>query len=234
MQPQTLDTFYRCKEWENLLRVLKLERVNEAGELICEHCGKPITRAYDAIGHHKEELTPENVNDANVSLNPANIAFVHHKCHNLIHNKLGYKVRQVFIVYGPPRAGKSTWVRENASPGDMILDIDNIWQCFSGCGRYIKPARLNGVVFKIRDAALDAIQYRVGRWNTAYIIGGYPLQSERERLCKTLGAREVYIEATEAECLARLYQDTSDIPKEIAQDYEGYIKKWFSIYTIGT
>ena len=83
MQPQTLDTFYRCKEWENLLRVLKLERVNEAGELICEHCGKPITRAYDAIGHHKEELTPENVNDANVSLNPANIAFVHHKCHNL-------------------------------------------------------------------------------------------------------------------------------------------------------
>lgn len=43
----TLSNFYKSKEWQDLLEVLKLERVNGQGELICEHCHKPITRAYD-------------------------------------------------------------------------------------------------------------------------------------------------------------------------------------------
>lgn len=30
----------------------------------------------------------------------------------------------VFIVTGPPCAGKTTWVRENADPADVIVDMD--------------------------------------------------------------------------------------------------------------
>ena len=56
----SLYNFYRSKEWERLLIVLKNERVDNAGNIICEHCGKPIVRAYDCIGHHKIELTKEN------------------------------------------------------------------------------------------------------------------------------------------------------------------------------
>ena len=63
----TLSNFYKSKEWENLLEHFKLERVNYNGELICEYCYKPITRAYDCIGHHDKELTEANVNDYNIS-----------------------------------------------------------------------------------------------------------------------------------------------------------------------
>ena len=69
----TLGNFYKSKEWEKLIAVLKLERVNENGEVICEHCGKPIHKKYDCIGHHKIELTEANVNDPEVSLNPDNV-----------------------------------------------------------------------------------------------------------------------------------------------------------------
>lgn len=225
MQAQTLDTFYKSKQWEALLKVIKLERVNSDGELVCAYCGKPITRKYDAIGHHKIELTEENVNDASISLNPDLVEIVHHRCHNYIHNKLGYKVRQVFIVYGPPRAGKTTFVRDNMTAGDLVVDIDSIWECISAQDRYIKPPRLNAVAFKMRDALLDAVKYRLGKWNAAYVVGGYPLQSERERLCKDLGAREIYIDTPRDICIQRVYD--SGLPKDIQQAYEGYIDAWF-------
>lgn len=222
-----LETFYRSREWRSLLENLKLERVDDKGQIICEYCQKPITRAYDVIGHHKEHLTEENVNDFNISLNPDNISFVHHRCHNFIHNKLGYSGRQVFVVYGAPLSGKTTWVKNNMSEGDMVVDMDSIWQCISGCDRYIKPNRLKAVAFKVRDSLIDSIKYRYGKWSNAYVIGGYPYQSERERLCKELGAREIFIDVSKDECIDRL-QASEDRNQD---EWRKYIDEWFERYT---
>ena len=218
--------FYRSEEWETFRKVVINERTKEDGFVYDEVTGKPIVKAYDVILHHKEELTEENVFDHMISLNPDNIMIVSHKTHNLIHNKLGYKVREVFLVYGSALSGKTTWVNENKTDGDLIIDIDNIWECVSGCDRYVKPKRLNAVVFKVRDTLLDAVKYRLGKWNVCYIIGGFALQSERERLCKELGAREVFIDTPKEECLARL--EKSDRNKE---EWVRYIDEWFSLMT---
>ena len=224
----TLENFYRSKEWQNLIKLLKFERLNENGELICWHCGKPITKAYDAIGHHTIFLTTENVNNCDVSLNPALIQFVHHGCHNKIHNKLhdDYK-REIFLVYGSPLCGKSTFAKENMNEGDLLLDIDNIWECVSGCDRYIKPKRLNAVVFGVRDELMRMIKYRVGRWKNAYIVGGFPLISERERLCKELGAREIFIDTSKEECIRRLEASQGRDKAEWLK----YIDDWWRKYT---
>ena len=81
--------------------------------IICGHCNKAIVSKYDCIGHHITHLTKENVNDYNISLNPDNVILVHHKCHNQIHNRFnGYKKKRVFLVYGAPCSGKSTWVNK--------------------------------------------------------------------------------------------------------------------------
>ena len=94
---------YKSKEWQNLLQNLKLERVNDEGKLICEHCGEEIVKAYDCIGHHKIPLTNANVNDYSISLNPNNIMLIHFKCHNKVHNRFGYELpKKVYIVYGSP------------------------------------------------------------------------------------------------------------------------------------
>ncbi len=214
----SLYNFYRSKEWTNLLQVLKTERVDANGFILCEHCNKPIVRAYDCIGHHVIELTEENYTDYNISLNSDNIQLVHHKCHNIIHNKLYSGNRQVFIVYGSPCSGKSSYVTEAMSEGDLIIDLDSIWQCVSGCDRYTKPNRLKSVVFSVRDNLLESVKYRRGKWLNAYIVGGYPFTAERERLADMLGARLIHIDTTKEECVNRLLASND------GRDIEQWIK----------
>lgn len=221
-----LSNFYKSRDWVNLMQVIRLERVNSEGQLICEYCGKPIIAKYDCIGHHKIELTEANVDDANIALNPDNIMLVHHRCHNKIHNKLSYS-QHVYLVYGSPLSGKNTFVKDNMDVGDCIVDIDNIWQSISGCDRYIKPNRLRSCVFNIRNHMIDMVRMRQGKWLNAWIIGGYPLISERERLCKALGAREIFIDTPREKCIERLHANPEG--RDILE-WEKYIAEWWERY----
>jgi hypothetical protein len=215
-----LQTFYSCKDWIKLLTVIKIERTNEDGQIICEHCGKAIVNKYDCIGHHMIFLTEDNVNDVEISLNPKLIQLVHHRCHNKIHNKLGYVKKEIFLVYGSPLSGKTSWVKENAEEGDLIISMDNIWECISGQARYIHPGKLNQVAFGVRDYLMDSVKVRRGKWNNAYIIGGFPLISERERIVRELGAREIYIESDKETCLAK----ADDLK---LSEYKKFIEDWW-------
>lgn len=222
-----LFTFYRSPEWEKFRKMVIAERMHDDGLTYDEVTGNPIVRAYDIILHHKTELTEENVLDYNISLNPENIMIVSHKTHNYLHNKLGYAHRQVYLVYGAPLSGKTTWVRENMIIGDLVIDLDSIWECISGQPRYVKPARLKSIVFKQRDELLNGVRYRLGKWNNCYVIGGYPMQAERERLAKELGAREIFIECSKETCLKRLAEVNDSRDK---QEWSGYIEEWFERY----
>lgn len=207
------------------MQIIRLERVNNDGFVICEYCGKPILKKYDCIGHHKIELTEQNVHDVNISLNKENVMLVHHACHNKIHDRLGLSyTKQVYLVYGSPCAGKREYVKNNMSYGDIVVDIDDIWECISGCDRYVKPNRLKQNVFGIRDELIRMIRMRQGNWLNAYVIGGYPLISERERMIKSLGAREIFIDTPKEECISRLEQ--SNRPRE----YKEYITNWWNAY----
>ena len=213
----TLETFYKSDQWESLRAQLMQERTNEKGELICEYCGKPITRKYDCIGHHETELTQDNVNDYEISLNPYNIKLIHFKCHNKIHKRFNGFYQSVYLVYGSPCSGKSTWVNEVANEDDLILDLDAIWESICKADRYHKPNRLKANVFGIRDCILDQIRTRTGMWKNAYVIGGYPLRSDRDRLCELLRAQPIYIEATEKECWDRAPNN----------DWKDFVTEWF-------
>lgn len=219
-----LSEFYRSSEWEKFRKLVIDQRTHEDGFVYDEVTHKPIVKAYDMILHHIEELTEENVFNFDISLNPSNIMIVSHKTHNYLHDKLGRSKREVFLVYGAPLSGKTSFVTNNMGAGDMVIDMDNIWQCVSGLARYQKPGTLKAVVFKMRDQLLDCVKYRVGRWNNAYVIGGYPLQGERERLCKELGAREVLIDTTKEECLERLWRVEDGRNFE---EWAKYIDEWF-------
>ena len=172
--------------------------------------------------HHTIPLTPENVDDANISLNPKLLQIVHLKCHNRIHNKLGNG--NVYLVYGSPLSGKSTYVKDNAEYGDIIVDIDNIWQCISGCDRYVKPKKLNANVFGLHNELIRMIRMRVGQWNNAFIVGGYPLIGERERLCRSLGAKEIFIDTSKEECIRRA--------AERSEEWLKYINDWWDKYAL--
>ena len=226
----TLKDFYHTRKWKEFAHLIKLERTNENGAIICEYCGKPIANPYDCIAHHSNTfLTESNVNNPEVAFNPENIQLVHHRCHNLIHEKLGYKRREVYLIYGSPCSGKSTYLDTVRMPGDLIVDLDRMRQCVSGQATHIITPVLNSVVFGMRDYLIECVKYRRGKWNRCYIIGGYPLQSERERICDELGAVEIYIESTKDECLSRLEKNPNNRDIEA---WKKFIDEWWSRYTL--
>lgn len=227
MAYRNLCEFYRSKEWENFRQLILLERVNENGELVCEHTGQVIVRKYDAVVHHIIELTERNVHDPEIALNPDNVMVVTHKAHNAIHEKTGYKQPKVYIVWGSPLSGKSSYVESVAKYGDLILDIDSLWQAVSGRARYEKPNRIKENVFTLRDSMLTMIAQRRGYWQTAYVIGGYALPSERERLAERLGAECIYIDTTRDECLDRLARCDDGRKKS---EWEKYISDWWETF----
>ena len=49
---------------------------------ICERCGKPAK-----ICHHKTWLTPSNISNTSISLNPDNLECLCQECHNVEHNR---------------------------------------------------------------------------------------------------------------------------------------------------
>lgn len=212
----TLNNFYRSPEWEHLRLQLILTRANGEGYVICEHCGKPIVNMYDCIGHHKEELTEANVNDYNVSLNPENIALVHFRCHNAIHKRFGTWTRHVYIVYGSPCAGKTTYVNERALKDDLIIDIDRIYEAVNN----ERSNRLYDNVMQVYRLLVDMVRTRNGRWVNAWIIRGFPLKGERERLASQVDGELVHIDTDRDTCLERAYRR--------AEGYDRFVNDWWT------
>ena len=162
-------------------------------------------------------------------MNPDNVMLVHFRCHNEIHKRFGYAerlIQNVYVVYGAPCSGKTTWVNEVAESGDLILDIERLWGAIRAdkCGQYDKPNEIKSNVFALRDCLLDTIRVRRGKWRNAYIIGGYPLQGERERLADSVGANKIiFIDTPQDVCIERA--------KLKNDKWIDFVNDWFTKYT---
>ena len=58
-------------------------------------------------------------------------------------------------------------------------------------------------------------------WRNAYIIGGYPLRTDRDRLCSLLRAEPIFIDETKEICLSRAEND----------EWKNFVEDWFDSYT---
>ena len=76
--------FYRSAAWRRLSRVFLLSK-----NYICERCGQPAE-----IAHHRRYLTPRNINNPDISLNPDNLEALCMACHNAEHFGTGGAVAQ--------------------------------------------------------------------------------------------------------------------------------------------
>ena len=224
----TLDTFYKSKDWQRFREIIINERTADDGYIYCALCGKPILKKYDLIIDHIEELTEDNVNNYDISLNPDNVRCMHFKCHNKRHKRFGTdnymnRPKVVYIVYGAPCSGKSTWVNNVANENDLVIDIDNIYQMISVNDRYIKPERLKGTAFEVLNKLYDVVRFRSGRWQDAYIITGGARLGDRARLKERVNADKlIYIDSDIDTCLLRA--------KDRAPEWIRFINEWFESY----
>ena len=66
--------FYHSKQWKSVRR-----QVLDRDLYTCQEC---YSRAEEV--HHIKELTPANIDDWNIALNPNNLKCLCHKCHTKI------------------------------------------------------------------------------------------------------------------------------------------------------
>ena len=64
--------FYNSSAWKRLSEYIRVSR-----HFTCEECGE-----YGTQVHHIEEITPENINDASITLNENNLQLLCEECHN--------------------------------------------------------------------------------------------------------------------------------------------------------
>lgn len=222
---EIIKSFYASEKWVNLRLLLINQRGNK-----CEHCKKVIAKSKDLIGHHLTELTPENVHDRTISLNPEKIEIICFDCHNKEHKRFGYQSeREVYLVYGPPMSGKLSFVRENLKRGDIVVDMDRLYSAVSMLPYYDKPDNLFSNVIGIHNQLVDNIKTRLGKWNNAWIVGGYADKYKRNRIADDLGAELIFCDVSKEECMRRL--EVNEDRQYRKDEWQGYIEKWFEGYT---
>lgn len=227
----SLPQFYTSTEWRTFRAALIAERLERDGSIIDEYSGKPILQSYDIVLHHIKPLTMANVNNYSVSLNPANIMVVSQKSHNELHARFGYCTeRKVYLVWGSPCSGKTTFINGIKGNSDLIVDMDNIWLCITGGEKYHKPNALKANAFMIRDCLYDQVKTRAGKWERAFVIAGCASGSERERLITSLGAEPIHIDTDKETCLERNIERFKDSPINAAL-WTSYINDWWEAYS---
>ncbi len=222
--------FYKSKEWLDLREQIILER-----GATCTMCGEVIVESKFIQLHHIEELSPDNINDRNITLNPDNLQVLCQVCHNKLHGRYckgalrNIKPKRINIVYGPPMAGKTSLVREHIQPGDLVIDMDRLYKAISFMSEYDKPNAIKFNVMAVRNLLIDQVKTRYGNFKNAWIVGGYANKVDRERLASELGAELIFVEADKEDCYYRL-KYCNDYRQRHQEEWKQYIDAWFEEY----
>lgn len=152
-------------------------------------------------------------------------------CRELTYEKHCERHKQlpiVTVICGPPGSGKTTYVRNHSKYGDLIFDLDWVWQSLSGLPYLEKPDPLTPFIFTVRDAVYARLTEE-SELERAWIIAGAPTAREREQLSDRFNAKIVLLRVPIDVCLDRIENDekrpgSADIIKP-------WIERWWRSYT---
>jgi hypothetical protein len=121
----------------------------------------------------------------------------------------------LYLVTGPPAAGKSTWVREHARRGDITIDFDSLAGVLTPDGDGELPESVLVVTLAARQAAIDAA---VDAAVDVYVIHATPSQAVLDRYAK-LNATVVTVDPGEDVVMARCRQERSRRLQDVAAQW---------------
>ena len=135
--------------------------------------------------------------------------------------------QKIIIVHGAPASGKTSYVKEHMTKGDMVVDFDLIKESISMCDKRDTPDTLLDTANEIKELLYRLIEERKVDAKTVWVIGMLPTRKQRNELASRLHADGlVHIEASIDECIERMLKDETRADKEkqmqIIDSYFGY------------
>ena len=134
----------------------------------------------------------------------------------------------VYIVWGSPASGKTTYVKEHMEDGDLVIDLDLIKQSISYKDKTSAGDNLVSLAIGIRDYLYEQIRHRDIDCNTVWVVAGLPMKEDRDKLKDYIRATQmIHIDTDYDECIKRADKDVER--KDKGKQYE-VIDKWFEMY----
>ena len=238
--------FYKSDAWQSCRSAyISSRRAIDGG--MCERCGEALGEEL----HHTTFLTPQNIHDANVTLNSEKLQWLCKDCHFKAHREAimrGFQKRKnepiltngvyfgsdgqphpqrVVIVWGPPASGKTSYIREHMDPTDLVVDLDLIRQAITMGGRDTVSNNLLPVALSVREHLFQRIADGEVDCRTVWIAATLPGRAEREVLAQRLHAETVFVSRPYEECLELALVDPERKDKLLQREI---IERWFEQY----
>ena len=105
---------------------------------------------------------------------------------------------------GPPAAGKSTWVREQARPGDQVVDFDELCRTLGSKSHHDHPPQVRALAKSMRRSLEQQATQRPGR---TFVIRSLADPADRTAVAQRLGARVVMFAVPEQQALEQASRD---------------------------
>ncbi|MEU0991943.1 hypothetical protein [Streptomyces sp. NPDC005953] len=122
----------------------------------------------------------------------------------------------LYVITGPPAAGKSSWIQAHAKPADIVIDLDRITLALTGPGapNWNHDPIAQRVAQRARYAAIDEAVKHLDRLDV-YLIHTMPKPKALAQY-KRLQARIVVVDPGEPIVMARIETMRSPAMKAVA------------------
>lgn len=132
----------------------------------------------------------------------------------------------VYLIYGSPCSGKSTYIAEHRKRGDLVCDVDYIYSAISGEDAHDAELYTHEVACELHQHLLDIIRDRKGNWKNAYVVSIANTPEKVNEMKERINADEcIFVDTPYEVCIKR----AEDRPFY----FQWLIQEWFETTTLG-
>lgn len=128
----------------------------------------------------------------------------------------------VYLIYGSPCSGKSTYINEHMKRSDLVCDVDLIYHAISGQNPHDADLYVHETALMMKENLLDIIRDREGGWRDAYVVS---IANTREKLVEAMER----IKADECVFIDTPYEICMERAKERPSYFPLIIDEWFAM-----
>ena len=128
----------------------------------------------------------------------------------------------VYLIYGSPCSGKSTYIKEHMQNGEIVCDMDRLYSAISMDEEHKTDLYAQEVADELHKALCDIIRNRKGDWKNAYVVSIANTREKLDEVKRQVNADKViFIDTPYETCMERA--------KERPFYFQFLIQEWFEM-----